>query len=295
MPIARANPALVFFAAAVLASCAAKTKQNQVNTGGDLVEADAEVSAGADGWVPVWLDKNGCNQFEHKDKLSGKCVDNNAQIRADEKSCWDHGAVNDWGVGKPCKPGVVECTGLKANCCHVDDKRYGAICTTYCDKAGQVDEANCGPGTWCAPFHVCLPAMCQVGFTDPKKPSFVVASAKGFPCDGKVLDKGLGAKCTGAPTDCGASGGATDSYCLGLAAESTTVTSFCSRPCQADADCGSSATCVYSNGHPFFCAPTVCAGQFDAIVFPNAGADDGELDPSQLLENLPVCNKPPTK
>lgn len=270
------------------------------------VDAGAEVAAAADvdpDWRPSWKDDAGCNVYEHMDKAANKCVSNNLALQKAEKSCWDYGQVNVQGVGKPCQPGVVECKGLVANCCHVDDRKYGAMCTTYCDK-----DADCGENTWCATFHICMPATCKAGFTDPTKPKNY--NGKGFSCpEGtKGTEGGVGLLCKKGGKECDAKKPSDptkfdpakgdydpDLHCFGEGGANLpddTTTSFCSHDCSSDEECGPGSVCIYANGAPFFCVPKTCAAQFDNMVFESA--EDPDADPGTGPAS-PVCNKPPNK
>jgi hypothetical protein len=242
---------------------------------------------GEPGWVPTWKDDHGCNYYEHFDPVSGACLSDNAMIQLDEVGCWSHGQVNDFGVGKTCQPGVAECTGMKAGCCHVDDKRYGAICSMYCANSGKVDPA-CGPGTWCGPMHVCLPAICQGGFSDTQKPKGRKIQTLGLPCDLTSTYNnadGVGTACTTTGEECK---NLKATECLGVNATTTLnpgIKSFCSHECLLDADCGDGAACVYFSGKPYFCVPTTCKQQFAGFTITH-----GKKEAS----DFPVCNQPPT-
>jgi hypothetical protein len=243
---------------------------------------------GEPGWIPETKDAHGCQIYEHWVEKYQECLPDNAQIQADELACWSVGQVNDLGVGKPCWPGQVECSGLKAGCCHIDDRGYGAICTMYCAKNNDFDPA-CGPDAWCGPMHVCMPAKkCAAGFTDSQKPKTRDVTTLGLACDltsTYANPDGVGTKCTTTGAECGGL-----NWCLGgkvggkVAELKAGVSSFCTHGCQTDADCGAGASCVFSNNKPYFCAPSTCKAQFASFTMKNPDAPD---------PNKPVCNSPP--
>ena len=223
---------------------------------------------------PAWKDDAGCEFYQHWDGT--KCAQDSQALYDSEKSCWSAGQVNTAGVGRPCQPGVRDCAGLKASCCHVDDRRYGAICTLACNV-----DADCGDGAWCAPeFNLCLPAVCKAGFSDPNRP--MPYEGMGFMCKpANVPTSGLGKTCTLGGKECM---GMKAVHCLGdpmnLGGNST---SFCTFECSYDADCGAGAKCIYSEAKPYFCAPMECAAQFANIDFPQWELPD---------PGFPVCEKP---
>lgn len=243
----------------------------------DALADAADVTPAA--FEPSWKDLNGCENYEFfKD---GQCQSQNPEQKKVEKSCWVSGQVNELGVGKPCQPGVVSCAGLAASCCMVDNKKFGAICTMPC-KIGQPND-GCGANSWChsvpamngaTPLSMCMPSICMELFT-----SFYPAVGKktmGFLCpEGKVNADGVGLKCTLAGNECKKANLDPDLYCLGQTLYyPSPFSSFCTHPCSSDVDCGAKSQCIFSNGKPYFCAPTSCAGQFEGLLFMNFAEDD---------------------
>jgi len=213
-------------------------------------------------FVASWKDADGCEWYEHKN-AAGLCVLNNPQEFKAEYQCWNHGQVNDWGVGQTCKPGEVECKGAKANCCHVDDKGYGGVCTLGCDL-----DSECGPNAFCLQkFKLCLPKSCgaanKKGFDDPARPAKY--KGMGFPCAAKGDADGIGKPCVDTK-DC--TGEKKAKKCLGQEANlDGKATSFCTLECKNNADCGADGQCIYDGGHPYICAPKVCADFFKGLNF----------------------------
>jgi hypothetical protein len=233
-----------------------------------------------------WKDDAGCEFYEHWNGTT--CALDNPAISNDELSCWSHGQVNSLGVGLPCQPGVRECpTNLKANCCHVDDRRNGAICTMGCNT-----DADCGDNGWCSILGICLGAFCKPGFLDPNRPQ---PYSGDFPCNpATVPSSGLGKKCTLGGAECA---GLKAIHCLGDPANLQppqmdggvpdggvpTPTSFCTFECAVDSDCGAGASCVYLEAKPYFCAPNECVAQFQNEDFPQWDLPD---------PGFPVCATP---
>ena len=214
------------------------------------------------------------------------CYLNNAEEYHAEFDCWNHGQVNELGVGKPCKPGEVECGDQVANCCRVDDKGYGAFCTIACKT-----NAECGKNAWChTGFGVCMPWACggdgKSAFKSSAKPSKY--KGKGFPCysdkaDAPPIDTatGLGTPCK-ATADC--AGNAKAQKCLGQESNLDGVaSSFCYMECKTSADCGAEGSCYFDAGPPYVCVPKVCNW-----FVPNKTFDHGPTG----MPAGPVCNKP---
>ncbi len=270
------------------------------NGGGDDVDAgdlgvDMSVfptNTGSPGdpsfWVPHWKDIHGCENYQYYQ--DGKCLDQNPAQKVLEQACWYSNVVNDLGIGKPCQPGVVECTGQAASCCMVDQKKYGAICVSTCDFSKPNN--GCGPGAWCHAsgpkgpgINVCLPNSCE-----PLLLGLYTASVKstlGFACpSGQVGSDGVGATCIAGGSECLNVAFDPDSYCLGSPSYYPwPYSSFCTHPCETDVDCGQDAACIHSNGKPYFCSPTACAAQFDGLLFTNGAEND--------TKELAAClNKP---
>lgn len=239
----------------------------------DAAPPPLDATITADGF-PSWKDKNGCENYQYFD--NGVCKNQNPpQEKQETTLCWKTGKVNDFGVGKPCLPGLKMCSGQMANCCVTDAKKYGALCTMPCDKAG-----GCGPNAYCHQ-NLCFPSACtelfDVFYVKNKKKD------KGFPCSAKANDKGVGTTCTAGGAECAAIAG---SYCLGdspyyLPADQPDLTSFCTIGCESSADCGAGGQCIFSNGKPYFCAPAVCAAQFDGILFMNEPGSKGPPTPGE--------------
>jgi len=233
--------------------------------------SDGGVDTDAGPWFPSWADEHGCEPYQFFD--GSQCAAQNPAQDKVELACWKTGQVNNFGVGRPCKPGEVSCFGWKAGCCLVDDKKYGAFCTLDCTPG---NHAKCGPGAYCAATKkgtLCMPKQCNLT-------AFYSGKAKqgqGFPCDtGQIAPSGLGVSCTAGGAACKGPGFASDLHCLGdpfyLGGGAT---SFCTHGCTLDADCGSMAVCVHYNGKPYFCAPKSCAAQFEGMLFTN---DEGESE-----------------
>ena len=233
----------------------------------DLATSDADT------FLPHWKDDAGCEFYQHWDGT--RCAQDNSTIQTNEGSCWAHGQANSFGVGRPCQPGVRECTGLKASCCKVDDRRYGAVCTMSCNV-----DADCGDQAWCSVLGVCLPLFCKAGFEAPNKP--MPYTGMGFPCKPATMPaSGLGKTCTIGGPECA---GLKAIHCLGDPMNlGGTSTSFCTYECQLDADCGAGAVCIYNEAKPYFCSPKECAAQFANIDFPQWSLPD---------PGFPVCDKP---
>jgi hypothetical protein len=238
----------------------------------DVVPANDATAADAP-WYPSWKDEHGCEAYEYY--LDGKCITANPTQKAAEKACWEVGQVNDFGVGRPCKPGEKPCDGIQASCCDVDLKHYGAVCTMPCD-------GGCGAGSWCLKWkNICLPAACQAlfeGFYAQNK-----YTGSGFDCPGgSVGASGIGTSCTAGGKQCQ---GLPAGECLGdpIYLKKAGSSSFCTHDCTSQADCGAGATCVYSNGPPYFCVPSTCAGAFATLVF--------DTDPD-LLTKIDPCGQP---
>ncbi len=252
------------------------------DTATDLT-ADAPADAANDTgepWFPSWKDKNGCENYEHFE--GGYCLaENPTQEKLETVLCWKAGQVNTLGVGKPCMPGSGMCSGLIANCCVMDAKKYGALCSMTCDAS-----TGCGSGAYCHVTYaggICMPLECKELFDGYY--AIYKKKDKGFKCSATGNATGVG-------TPCKAGGAAclpfANAYCLGdgpfyLPTDQPQLTSFCSIPCEVSADCGAGAECIYSNGKPYFCSPTICSGQFVNMLF---GNKPGESAPTSTAE---VC------
>ena len=250
-----------------------------VDTQVDTAFSDVDTS---EVWFPSWKDKNGCENYEHFE--NGVCVkENPKQEKLETSLCWKAGQVNDFGVGKPCMPGTGMCAGQVANCCIMDAKKYGAFCSMPCDSA-----TGCGAGTMCHQSMaggICMPEECNQLFDGYY--AIYKKKDKGFACGAGTNELGVGATCKAGGTACKVYA---KSYCLGdnpyyLPAEQTQLSSFCTIPCELNSDCGSGAQCIYSNGKPYFCAPSSCSAQFTDLLFinkpdPNAvSTPDGQCIP----------------
>ena len=259
---------------AVVATAAGCTVPPSI--GGADMATGAPDMWGGDDFRASWKDDMGCEFHTHWDGT--RCVEDNPIIYKNEGSCWAHGQANDYGVGRPCQPGIRECTGLKASCCQVDDRQYGAVCTLACNA-----DADCGPNAWCSILNVCLPAFCKAGFTAADKPTLYTDAMKGFPCSPPSIPaSGLGKACKVGGAECT---GLTARYCLGDPAVLGGAPSFCTYACNLDADCGAGAVCIYSEAKPYFCAPSSCAAQFATIDFLQWPMMDSGM-------SNPVCAKP---
>ncbi len=232
-----------------------------------------------DGWRPTFEGVGGCPGAHHRDAASDECVaDHPARMDA-EASCWSGGQVAPDGVGRPCHPTDRPCDGLQASCCLVDAKLYGAQCVKPCSQ-----QSECGGGQWCHTGKgVCMRASCEqliVDWYDDHR----FSASQGFSCaadagiSAAVNATGVGAACEGGGRGCAPPPEASDdargawraTECLGTVTDllPRSKPSFCTFTCAADADCGSGASCIRSNGPPFFCAPTAaCAGYFPGKIF----------------------------
>lgn len=232
----------------------------------DTAGADAEI------WFPSWKDKNGCENYQYFE--DGVCKNESPkQEKLETTLCWKTGQVNSLGVGKPCQVGLGKCAGLTANCCATDAKLYGALCTMPCTSS-----AECGENAYCHTSPMggsCFPKACtelfDVFYENAKKKD------KGFACAAPANEKGVGTLCKAGGAACQGIAGA---YCLGdgpyyLPANMPSLNSFCTIPCASNADCGSGAQCIFTNGKPYFCSPTSCAAQFDGILFMNKPPGSG--------------------
>ncbi len=233
--------------------------------------AAGDVAAGVDAkadvpWFPSWKDPNGCENYQHW--VGGACVaENPAQEKLETVTCWKAGQVNDLGVGKPCMPGAGMCKGMTASCCIADAKKYGALCSMACTSS-----VECGAGAYCHLSYgggICMPAGCTDlfdGYYEQYR-----KKDKGFVCNATANAKGVGTLCKAGGAACAPFAGST---CLGdnplyLPQGQSQYSSFCTVGCQANADCGAGAECIFSNGKPYFCAPTACAAQFATVIFSN--------------------------
>jgi len=231
------------------------------DTATDAAAPPADVSSTTT-WFPSWKDEQGCEHWQYFDATTKTCISDNPSREAAEADCWHFGQVNAFGIGKPCKPGEVSCAGQTANCCLVDAHKYGAVCTSAC-----TTNADCGEGAWCHTYKKnCLPAICETLFT-VWYPSHL-KQGYGFACGATANAWGIGAPCKSGGEACKFWQG---NYCLGDNAEimppKLDATSFCTRPCASDADCGDDAVCIFENGKEYFCSPKSCADQFKGIVF----------------------------
>ena len=231
------------------------------------LDAEGELDAGEvwidDHWRPELDGQDGCPGAYHRGQ-DGLCVADHVERYNAEQECWNGGQVNRDGVGRPCHPETRPCEGIRADCCKVDAKLYGAQCVHPCRR-----QSDCGPASWCHTLKgFCMRGACQRLFEE-WYPRHQYDGNGGFPChSGAVNATGLGARCTAEGGECDGLSEARE--CLGEPGRllrPNGPASFCTFTCAGDADCGEAGTCIRRNGPPYFCAPVECAGFFEGKIF----------------------------